>query len=446
MKLFSKFDQLKENYFSFLLSLLPISFIAGNMAINITIALIILSGLIIFNRYIFEIKYFFLDKLIFIYFFLMLLIGIYNDIFLYLNFNDFSLHRGVYFTSMKSVLFLRFLLLYLVIRILVEKNLLNFKIFFFVCSLCALFVCIDIFYQLFNGKDFFGHEVDDRFRKLGGPFGDEYIAGGYIQRFSLFAFFLIPIFYSNPNKKIYYLSIILMFLIFFIGIIFSGNRMPLILFFLTLFLIFIFEIKDKRKIFSFIAVCSVIFFLIFNFNTKVKNNFNNFYFMGQKLVISTINKNLSYSYLPYYNEFSSGYNTWLYSKTFGGGIKNFNFYCYKSNEKFKSNFFCNNHPHNYYLEILTETGFVGFLFILVSFIMILYLSFAKKYLFRTHLQNNVIITPFIFLFFAEIFPVKSTGSFFTTGNASYVFLIMAILVGLIRKENLIENKNIKDIN
>ena len=59
MKLFSKFDQLKENYFSFLLSLLPISFIAGNMAINITIALIILSGLIIFNRYIFEIKYFF---------------------------------------------------------------------------------------------------------------------------------------------------------------------------------------------------------------------------------------------------------------------------------------------------------------------------------------------------------------------------------------------------
>ena len=52
------------------------------MAINITIALIILSGLIIFNRYIFEIKYFFLDKLIFIYFFLMLLIGIYNDIFI----------------------------------------------------------------------------------------------------------------------------------------------------------------------------------------------------------------------------------------------------------------------------------------------------------------------------------------------------------------------------
>jgi O-antigen ligase len=333
-----------------------------------------------------------------------------------------------------------------VIRILVEKNLFNFKIFFFICSLCALFVCIDIFYQLFNEKDFFGHEVDDRFRKLSGPFGDEYIAGGYIQRFSLFAFFLMPAFYSNQNIKIYYPLIIIMFLIFFIGIILSGNRMPLILFFLTLCLIFVFEIKDKKKIFSFIAVCSIIFFLIFNFNTKVRDNFNNFYFVGQKLVISTINKNFSYSRLPYYNEFSSGYNTWLYNKTFGGGIKNFNFYCYKSNEKFNSNFFCNNHPHNYYLEIFTETGFVGFLLILVCFIMILYLSLVKKYFFSTRLQNNEIITPFIFLFIAEIFPFKSSGSFFTTGNASYVFLIMAILVGLIRKEKLIENKDLKDIN
>ena len=29
---------------------------------------------------------------------------------------------------------------------------------------------------------------------LAGPFGDELIAGGYIQRFSIFSFFLIPYF------------------------------------------------------------------------------------------------------------------------------------------------------------------------------------------------------------------------------------------------------------
>ena len=440
MKLFSNLKVIKENYFSYLLSLLPISFIAGNMVINITVILIILSGLIFFFNRIFKIKYFFLDKLIFLFFTLTLCIGIYNDIFLFNNYNDFSLDRGIYSTTIKSFLFLRFLFLYLVIRILIQENLLNFKIFFFVCSLCALFVCLDIFMQLLIGTDFFGHEVDDRFRKLGGPFGDEYIAGGYIQRFSLFAFFIIPAFYYKKNKKIYYFSIVLLFLIFFAGITFSGNRMPLILFFLTLLLFFIFEIKDKKKILSFILIGIITFFLIFTFNIKVKKNFDNFFTMGKNLLISLVNKKIDYSYLPYYNEFNSGYNTWLFNKTFGGGIKNFNFYCYKSNKKFDTNYTCNTHPHNYYLEILTETGLIGFLLIFSIFIIILYLSFIKKYFFRSPLKDNIIITPFILLFFSEIFPLKSTGSFFTTGNASYIFLIIAILVGLIQKENSFENK------
>ena len=55
-------------------------------------------------------------------------------------------------------------------------------------------------------------------------------------------------------------------------------------------------------------------------------------------------------------------------------------------------------------------------------------------------ENNLIV-PFIFLFIAEIFPLKSTGSFFTTGNTTYLFLIMAILIGLINQNNLIEKKS-----
>ena len=73
--------------------------------------------------------------------------------------------------------------------------------------------------------------------------------------------------------------------------------------------------------------------------------------------------------------------------------------------------------------------------------MSLYLSFFKKYISKSKLSNNNIIIPFIFLFFIEIFPLKSTGSFFTTGNATYIFLILAILIGLVRKDNSIENKN-----
>ena len=46
----------------------------------------------------------------------------------------------------------------------------------------------------------------------------------------------------------------------------------------------------------------------------------------------------------------------LINKYFGGGIKNFRYYCCRPSLDKNSKFICNMHPHNYYLEILTETG------------------------------------------------------------------------------------------
>ena len=82
----------------------------------------------------------------------------------------------------------------------------------------------------------------------------------------------------------------------------------------------------------------------------------------------------------YLKEFSTFYDTWLMNKYIGGGIKNFRFYCHERKNIDKDNkFICNMHPHNYYLEILTETGLVGFVSVLVMFISVLYLTFIKKY-------------------------------------------------------------------
>ena len=103
-------------------------------------------------------------------------------------------------------------------------------------------------------------------------------------------------------------------------------------------------------------------------------------------------------------------------------------------------FICNMHPHNYYLEILTETGVVGLILILTIFLIIIYKTLYKKYFTDSILKFNVTIVPFIFLFIAEIFPFKSTGSFFTTGNSTYLFLLIGIMTGLVRRKNFIENK------
>ena len=94
------------------------------------------------------------------------------------------------------------------------------------------------------------------------------------------------------------------------------------------------------------------------------------------------------------------------------------------------------HPHNYYLEMLTETGLIGFFMLNLIFLITIYISFFKKYFTDSHLNYNHLITPFMFLFLVEIFPIKSTGSFFTTGNTTYLFLIMAITVAFSRKQNI----------
>ena len=427
----------KKNLLSLVLALFPISFIAGNMIININIILLLLLTLFFYKSEIFKINYFLLDKLIISYFILIIFTGFYNHYF-------YSLENIKSFVAPpeKSLLFLRYLALYLFLRFLVEKKLINLKFFFISCTFATVFVSLDIFYQYYNGKDIFGFETIGDGRKLGGPFGDELIAGGFIQKFALFSFFLLPIFFPNYSYKISKFLVPLLFLIFMFGVMLSGNRMPMILFILTVFLIVLFQKQTRKFFIPFLIIFLFSFFLLFNFNEQVRTNLKTFNVQLIKMKSLIVNKDFyNYNNTTYLREFSTFYETWLMNKYIGGGIKNFRFYCHHRPKVDKnSKFICNMHPHNYYLEILTETGILGFIIILSIFGIALYLSFFKKYFTSSNLRHNNVIIPFIFLFIAEIFPVKSTGSFFTTGNSTYLFLIIGIMIGLIRSNNLIEKK------
>ena len=438
MLLFSNKSLSLKNYFSFLLSILPICFVAGNLLINANILILILSALIFFKSKIFKIKYYLFDKLLILFFFLIFYTGFYNDYFFYL---DEKAWKGYFSTVTKSIFFFRYLFLYFVLRYLVEKQIIDLKPFFITCALASIFVSFDIFYQFIFGKDIFGIETPGSGRKLSGPFGDELIAGGYIQRFCIFSNLALPLFFQNMSKYTKFLIPIL-FIIFFVAIILSGNRMPMLLFIFSVVLILIFNKQTRKFLIPFVLIFAFLFGLIFNFNKDVRLNFKSFYGQISKMIVIVKNNDFKNERSPeYLKQFETFYETWLMNKFIGGGIKNFRYYCHERPIIVKdSRLICNMHPHNYYLEILTETGLLGFLILVSSFLLFLYHSFVKKYFLKpiNYFDNKII--PFIFLFLVEIFPLKSTGSFFTTGNSTYLFLIMGILVGLLPKNNSIENK------
>ena len=127
MYLFSKFFNSKQNYLNLLIFLIPISFVAGNMIININLILLIISTLILFNKDVFRIKFYLLDKLIFSFFFLILLTGIINDYYFY---SIQLAWKGYFATVIKSLFFFKYLLTYIVLRFLIERDKINLKYFF----------------------------------------------------------------------------------------------------------------------------------------------------------------------------------------------------------------------------------------------------------------------------------------------------------------------------
>ena len=120
-------------------------------------------------------------------------------------------------------------------------------------------------------------------------------------------------------------------------------------------------------------------------------------------------------------EFISGFKTWNENKILGGGLKSFRFNC----PKIYIN--CNNHPHNYYLEVLSDLGIIGF-FIIITLLTYLF--------YKTFFSKKIVIIPFSLILFGEVFPLKTTGSFFSTSNSAFIFLFISLIISMLNRKNL----------
>ena len=420
----------------------PLSIILGNFYTNLNIFFLFIGAIFFFNKEIIKFKMIFFDKIILIFF-------IFTFTTLIINFlESYASEVAPYWEQAgwskifpkviiyKTFFYFRYYILYLTLRILISQKILRLDWFSLSCGICATFVCLDIIFQYVFGKNILGFEQIGT-RHFSGVFGEELVAGGYLQKFALFTFFLPFVLKKNLFHKT---SIQIIFFIFFIfGIILSGNRMPVLLFILSFFVFVLLDKNLKKYFFIFFVIICLILTSSYNLSQTFRYNAGNFYFNAKDLLHNII--------IPEHNN-KIGKGKSVEAKGGHGRAYLVEFYCFKT--IFKKNIFfgggirsyrffsggCNVHPHNYYFEILTDLGLIGFSIILFFVFMLLRKILLKKNSSFNFSLNTIDykIMPFFLIFVVEFFPVRTSGSFFTTSNATIIFIILSILVSLISQK------------
>ena len=126
---------------------------------------------------------------------------------------------------------------------------------------------------------------------------------------------------------------------------------------------------------------------------------------------------------------------WLENKFLGIGMKNF----YKECNK-KNSLLCSTHPHNFYFDILVSTGLMG----LVPFSFIVIILLKKTISLVRNITNNdnyyEIKLCLLISFLMSFFPIKSSGSIYSTYAASSLFLILSLCIYFFNKKTKLKNK------
>ena len=277
-------------------------------------------------------------------------------------------------------------------------------------------------------------------------FDDEGIMGSFILHF-------YPFIILQEIEKKRYFQIILFTVLSFYLILLSGERSSLglfIIFIIVLLLAFNHLFSLKKIIFIFF-----IFFLsitsVFVFSNEFKQRYLNKTFFEMKNFTDGINKEFEaidlrkkvlfenfYIFSGYHNNlFLTSIEFFKSNKMTGVGPRGFKNLCKKliKNDK-KGNILidlskfdlnkhsCNNHPHNYYLQILAEMGLIGILFLISIYLFLIY-----KYLSSLFLKNDKNRNDYSLIIYSicllNFWPITTNGDFFNNWLSIIIYLPFA---------------------
>jgi O-antigen ligase len=181
-------------------------------------------------------------------------------------------------------------------------------------------------------------------------------------------------------------------------------------------------LKELKFLFLMPMTIILVFFFI--------NNNNRIY---DQLIIKTdryvggFSKPLNIIDSPHGAHWLTAYKIFKNNLYIGSGLKNFKIKCskniYSSPIKFNEER-CSTHPHNMLLEFLSETGILG----TIMFLTFLFTITLKKIIFfKNPYYCSIFLSIILYLF-----PLATSGSFFSTWNGGFFWLFLGLLLALQR--------------
>ena len=295
---------------------------------------------------------------------------------------------------------------------LIDQNKKILTYFYYALVVCFAVLIVDGYIQFFTGTNIIG--LTKYRARISSFFGNELILGSYLSRLFplLFALFVLK---EKKQLELYSMGILFILLS---GLIFiSGERAAFFLFILSYMFIIIF-LKKFVKLKIILSVLSLILVLVLTFNfSEVK----------KRMVSNPSNTIKKSIFTPEHDSLiRTAYNMFLDKPIFGHGPKMFRVICKDEKYAVGTNS-CDIHPHNFYVQLLAETGIIGFSFLFSAFAYVLYCAYRqfksivltqKRYLtdYQVCLLAGILIT---------VWPITTNGNFFH----NWLMIVYSLPVG-----------------
>lgn len=329
--------------------------------------------------------------------------------------------------SLKSSLaFIRIGIFAILISFLIKQDESILKYFYIFFFLTFSILIIDGYYQYFNKYNLLGFPVGTHDR-VSSFFGDELILGSYLVRLMplFIALFVIRENKKNIEKIIFLIILILTSVLIFI----SGERASMLFFLIGSIFLLIFLSKFKKINFIIFLIIVSIISIILTSDSKL----NDRYIKSpiESMFVDEPKHKIIFFSETHDSLIRTAWNMFLDKPILGHGPKMYRKKCNDPTLMVGISP-CQPHPHNFYIQLLAETGFVGFSFLagLLIFFTFVILKHTKKYIF----DGKIWLSDYKICLFAglliTIWPITTNGNFFT----NHLMILYGLQMGFFIKK------------